>query len=88
MMLDTSDAQLAGGTGRTFPWETAARAARDRDLLLAGGLGPDNVAEAIAAVRPFGVDASSRLERAPGIKDPEIVRRYVSEARRAAGEAA
>jgi phosphoribosylanthranilate isomerase len=88
LMLDTSDARLAGGTGRTFPWETAARLARERDLLLAGGLGPDNVADAIAAVRPFGVDASSRLERAPGLKDPETVRRYVSEARRAAGEAA
>ncbi len=87
LMLDTSDARLPGGTGRTFPWESAVRLARERDLLLAGGLGPDNVAEAIAAVRPFGVDASSRLERAPGLKDPELVRRYVAEARRA-GEAA
>ena len=88
LMLDTSDARLAGGTGRTFPWETAARLARERELLLAGGLGPDNVGEAIAAVRPFGVDASSRLESSPGIKDPERVRRYVAEARRAAEEAA
>lgn len=88
LMLDTSDARLAGGTGRTFPWQTAATLARERDLLLAGGLGPDNVAEAIASVRPFGVDASSRLEVSPGIKDPESVRRYVAEARRAAAEAA
>jgi phosphoribosylanthranilate isomerase len=88
LMLDTSDARLAGGTGRTFPWDTAVRLARERELLLAGGLGPDNVAEAVAAVRPFGVDASSRLERAPGLKDPERVRRYVAEARRVAGEAA
>lgn len=88
LMLDTSDARLAGGTGRTFPWDTAARLARERELLLAGGLGPDNVGEAIAAVRPFGVDASSRLEQSPGIKNPELVRRYVAEARRAAGEAA
>ena len=87
LMLDTSDVKLPGGTGRTFPWDTAARVARERDLLLAGGLGPDNVADAIEAVHPFGVDASSRLERAPGIKDPELVRRYVSEARRASGEA-
>jgi phosphoribosylanthranilate isomerase len=88
LMLDTSDARLAGGTGRTFPWETAARLARERELLLAGGLGPDNVADAIAAVRPFGVDASSRLEVSPGIKDAGLVRRYVAEARRAAEEAA
>lgn len=88
LMLDTSDARLAGGTGRTFPWQTAERIARERELLLAGGLGPDNVAEAIATVRPFGVDASSRLEVTPGIKDPESVRRYVTEARRAAEEAA
>ena len=87
LMLDTSDLKLPGGTGRTFPWESAARVARERELLLAGGLGPDNVAAAIEAVRPFGVDASSRLEQRPGLKDPERVRRYVSEARRASGEA-
>jgi len=84
LMLDTADPERAGGTGRTFPWETAARLARERDVMLAGGLGPDNVADAVAAVRPFGVDAASRLERAPGVKDPEAVRRFVAEARRAA----
>jgi phosphoribosylanthranilate isomerase len=84
LLLDTADPRLAGGTGRTFPWATAARIARERDVLLAGGLGPDNVADAVRTVRPFGVDAASRLERAPGLKDPAAVARYVAEARRAA----
>jgi len=88
VLLDTSDARLAGGTGRTFPWNAAAHVARTRDVLLAGGLGPDNVAEAVTRVRPFGVDASSRLERAPGLKDPELVRRYVEAARAALAGAA
>jgi phosphoribosylanthranilate isomerase len=78
VMLDHADARRAGGTGETFPWEAAEPLARIRDVLLAGGLGPDNVADAIARVRPFGVDASSRLERAPGIKDRALVRRFVA----------
>jgi phosphoribosylanthranilate isomerase len=49
--------------------------------MIAGGLGPDNVAAVIATVRPFGVDASSRLESAPGIKDEALMRRYVAAVR-------
>ncbi len=60
-------------------WERAA--AVDARIVLAGGLGPDNVAEAIAAVRPWAVDASSSLETAPGVKDHALVRAYVEEAR-------
>jgi indole-3-glycerol phosphate synthase/phosphoribosylanthranilate isomerase len=62
-------------------WRRAADAAREERIVLAGGLGPDNVAGAIAAVRPWGVDASSALEEAPGIKDHDKVRRYVEAAR-------
>jgi indole-3-glycerol phosphate synthase len=60
-------------------WERAARA--DGRVVLAGGLGPENVARAIAAVRPWAVDASSSLERSPGVKDHELVRAYVEAAR-------
>ncbi len=60
-------------------WRTAAAA--DGRVVLAGGLGPDNVRDAIAAVRPWGVDASSSLEREPGIKDHDKVRAYVEAAR-------
>lgn len=83
VMLDAAHPTLAGGTGRRVPWTVAAEVARRREVLLAGGLGPDNVAEAIGAVSPFGVDASSGLESAPGIKDADTVRRFVAAARRA-----
>ncbi|HTR96509.1 MAG TPA: phosphoribosylanthranilate isomerase [Candidatus Acidoferrales bacterium] len=81
LMLDAAHATLAGGTGRLVPWDAARRHAAARPVLLAGGLSPDNVAAAIEAVRPFGVDASSGLERSPGIKDPERVRRFVAAVR-------
>jgi phosphoribosylanthranilate isomerase len=77
VMLDTAHAELAGGTGETFPWEAARRVARERPVLLAGGLGPLNVREAIQRVRPFGVDASSSLENAPGRKDHATVRHFI-----------
>ncbi len=83
VMLDAAHPRLAGGTGRPVPWPAAAEVARRREVLLAGGLGPDNVAEAIDVVAPFGVDASSGLESAPGIKDADKVRRFVAAARRA-----
>ncbi len=75
---------LPGGTGRHVPFAWAAVVARHREIMLAGGLGPEDVAEAIATVRPAGVDASSRLERHPGEKDPELVHRFVAAARSAA----
>ena len=75
---------LPGGTGHRVPTEWAADVARHREILLAGGLGPDDVDTVIAAVRPAGVDASSGLERSPGEKDPELVRRFVVAARSAA----
>jgi phosphoribosylanthranilate isomerase len=64
----------APGSGEGFDW---TRASGIRKLVLAGGLGPDNVAEAIRQVRPWGVDACSRLERTPGVKDHERMRRFV-----------
>jgi len=81
VLLDTADRSVAGGTGRTFPWDAARVVAATRPVLLAGGLADDNVADAVRAVRPFGVDASSRLESAPGVKDSERVRRFVAAVR-------
>ncbi len=77
---------LPGGTGHRVPLMLAADVARHREILLAGGLGPDDVANAVATVRPAGVDASSRLERRTGDKDPELVRRFVIAARAAAAQ--
>ena len=81
VLLDTSDATRAGGTGRTFPWEAARVVAATRPVMLAGGLDAANVAAAVSCVRPFGVDASSRLESSPGVKDAELVRRFVAAVR-------
>jgi len=69
LLLDAHDPVQRGGTGRTIDWTAAAKVAAARRVLLAGGLTPDNVADAIARVRPFGIDVSSGVERAPGVKD-------------------
>ncbi len=69
------------GAGRVADWDEASRLARHGGLLLAGGLSPANVAAALRAVRPAGVDVSSGVESAPGIKDPELIREFVSNAR-------
>lgn len=71
-----------GGSGRRFEWSRMPRGL-GRPLLLAGGLTPDNVFEAVCALRPYAVDVSSGIESAPGIKDAEKMRRFVAEVRRA-----
>lgn len=76
-------AELPGGTGRPVPLEWAAEVARHRRIILAGGLTPETVAAAVAAVRPEGVDASSGLESAPGVKDIARVQQFVRNAREA-----
>ncbi len=81
LLVDTPDVELPGGTGRAFDWDLAS--VIDRPFLLAGGLGPDTVAEAVRKVRPFGVDASSGLESSPGVKDAAAIRRFVQEAKQA-----
>jgi len=74
LLLDVHDPVRRGGTGRTIDWSAAAAVAARRRVLLAGGLTPDNVADAIAQVQPFGVDVSSGVEQAPGIKDHQRIR--------------
>lgn len=71
------------GTGETTDWSIAARLAARTQLILAGGLKPTNVAEAIAAARPFGVDVSSGVEARPGVKDPAKIYEFVRNARAA-----
>lgn len=73
------------GSGKVFDWRLAEGAPGGIRMLLAGGLTPDNVGEAIRLVRPWGVDVSTGVEMAPGRKDPRKLRRFV-EAARAAGE--
>lgn len=82
-LLDAYAEDAYGGTGRTVDWALAAEAARSASVLLAGGLTPENVAEAIRAVRPYGVDVSSGVESTPGKKYAEKVRRFIQSAREA-----
>lgn len=71
------------GVGSTSDWHSAAQLARSTQLVLAGGLNATNVADAIAAVRPFGVDVSSGVEASPGVKDPARIHEFVRRARAA-----
>lgn len=81
ILLDAYVPGVAGGTGATFDWSLAAELARSRQVTLAGGLTPDNVAEAVRLVRPFCVDVASGVESAPGRKDHGKVRAFVAAAR-------
>lgn len=76
-LLDSANS----GTGELTDWSQAADQAANRRLILAGGLNPGNVAEAIASVRPHGVDVSSGVERRRGMKDPELISSFVAAVR-------
>jgi phosphoribosylanthranilate isomerase len=71
------------GTGKVADWSAARELAARCELILAGGLSPANVGEAVAAVQPFGVDVSSGVEEAPGRKSAELIEQFVDRARRA-----
>ena len=82
IMLDTKDDLLRGGTGRVFDWSIAQQTNNSiPKLFLAGGLSPENVAEAITTVRPYAVDACSSLEESPGRKNHERMIAFVNAAR-------
>ena len=83
LLLDAVSGAQRGGSGVRVDWEKAAAVARQRKVVLAGGLTPENVAAAIAAVRPFGVDVSSGVEEAPGRKNAAKVARFLEDAREA-----
>lgn len=82
-LLDTYVPGAPGGTGRRFDWSLALDAKRHGPVILAGGLRPDNVGEAVRMIRPWGVDVSSGVESEPGRKDPDKVRRFVAGAKTA-----
>jgi phosphoribosylanthranilate isomerase len=69
LLVDAHDPVKRGGTGAPPDWKTASSLARQRHIVLAGGLTPENVGDAIAAVHPFGIDVSSGVESSPGIKE-------------------
>lgn len=80
-VIDAFSDQAYGGTGQTVDWTLAAEAARSAPILVAGGLTPSNVAEAIRQVHPYGVDVSSGVEERPGKKDPAKVKAFIEAAR-------
>jgi len=83
VLLDVTDRERRGGTGQRIDWTRAAEVARERRVVLAGGLMPDNVDAAIAAVHPYGVDVSSGVEDEPGVKNAGLVRLFLERARAA-----
>lgn len=88
ILVDSRTAKAVGGTGKTFDWTLAAATlfqnanTSTHRLIAAGGLTPDNVAEAIATLHPWGVDAVSGVEAAPGLKDPIKVRSFIAQSRK------
>ena len=87
IFLDSGSLDQPGGTGRAFDWNRATSMAtlirKDFNLVIAGGLNPENVAEAIHILKPWGVDVSSGVESKPGTKDGAKVRAFIQRARQA-----
>ena len=82
VLLDSRSDAARGGTGETFDWSLALRAkAAGKPLILAGGLNPSNVADAVNIVRPYAVDAVTGVESRPGVKDAEKVRQFILRAK-------
>jgi phosphoribosylanthranilate isomerase len=80
-LLDAFSPGMPGGTGKTIDWELARQASARAKIILAGGLTPDNVAEAVRTVRPYAVDVASGVEKAPGVKSRKLVTQFVREAK-------
>ena len=84
LLFDVHDEALWGGSGKRFDWQLLTGAEAFQPYLLAGGLTPDNVAEAVRIARPWGVDVASGVESAPGIKDAGLMRAFIERARQGA----
>jgi len=91
ILVDSRTATAVGGTGKSYDWAEARRAVfgvmKETKMVVAGGLTPENVAEAIATLRPWGVDVVSGVEAAPGRKDAAKVRAFIANARAAKQDA-
>jgi phosphoribosylanthranilate isomerase len=83
VLTDTYHPDLPGGTGKGYDYDLLKELIRERDVIIAGGLRPENVGKIIADLKPWGVDVSSRVEIEPGIKDHDKIRRFITEARKA-----
>jgi phosphoribosylanthranilate isomerase len=84
ILVDSSTSSQLGGTGKTHDWNksrTIRETIKPKQMILAGGLSPENVKEAIETVKPYAVDACTGTERKPGLKDPRKVRQFISAVR-------
>ncbi len=83
ILLDTKAGKEIGGTGKTYDWSIAAvmRNLSQRPVIMAGGLKPENIADAVRRVRPYAVDVSSGVEYEPGLKDPEKMKAFIRNAK-------
>ncbi|MBN2719542.1 MAG: phosphoribosylanthranilate isomerase [Proteobacteria bacterium] len=86
LLLDSKVSGALGGSGVVFPWHLATKLCESRRVFIAGGMSPENVAEAIKTLGPFGVDAASGVETGPGIKDRALMESFIQAARRAAAQ--
>jgi phosphoribosylanthranilate isomerase len=84
LLLDSKVKGIMGGSGKTFPWHFAAGLCDVKRIFVAGGITPDNVAEAIHTLSPFGIDCASGVEVKPGVKDRGLMEKLIGEAVRAA----
>ena len=80
-LLDTFSENLHGGTGKVFDWNLALPAKKLGPVIMAGGLTPNNVQQAVRQIRPYGVDVCSGVESEPGIKDHKKVRAFLNNAK-------
>lgn len=87
-LLDTYKEDIPGGTGETFNWSIAVKIKKEvcEPIILAGGLNPDNIKEAILQVKPYGVDIASGVEEKPGKKDPYLLKKFVERVREVENE--
>ena len=86
-LLDAYNEDKFGGTGAVFDWDLAVKAKKyDRPIIIAGGLNPENVAQALQKVRPYGVDVSSGVEKSPGKKDTQLMKKFIQQVRSAGGD--
>jgi phosphoribosylanthranilate isomerase len=80
-LFDAWSKDKYGGTGETFEWErlSSLKESADTDIpfILAGGLTPENVGQAVAAVKPYAIDVSGGVEQSPGIKSPELIQQFI-----------
>ena len=81
LLTDTHDPATPGGTGKRYDPGLLENLVKRRKVIVAGGLAPDNVAEVVQYLRPYGVDVSSGVESEPGIKDPEKIQKFISAAK-------